>query len=121
MAFFLVDDQFHGHPKARKATLEAVGLWTVAGSHCTAYKTDGFVPEWFVTNWPKGKQVAARLVTAGLWRKGESEGEQGYWFHDWLDIHRTATELEAERERARDRQRKRRQKLAAIRDKEGNE
>lgn len=118
MAFFLVDDQFHGHPKARKATLEAVGLWTVAGSHCTAYKTDGFVPSWFVAGWPKGRQAAAKLVAAGLWVECESEGEQGYRFHDWLDIHRTSAELEAERDRARERQRKRRRKLAQIRDEE---
>ena len=115
MAFFLVDDQFHGHPKARRAGLAAVGLWSVAGSHCTAYKTDGFVPEWFVAGWPKGKRLATELVAAGLWSECEQEGEQGYRFHDWHDIHRTAAEMEAERERNRDRQRKRRQKLAELR------
>ncbi|MBU2693852.1 hypothetical protein [Pimelobacter sp. 30-1] len=118
MAFFLVDDQFHGHPKARRAQLEAIGLWTVAGSHCTAYRTDGFVPTWFVSGWPRGKQAATRLVAAGLWRESEQEGEPGYQFHDWHDIHRTAEELEAERERARDRQRKRRRRLAELRDEE---
>lgn len=110
MAFFLVDDQFHGHPKVRKATLEAVGLWTVAGSHCRAYKSDGFVPLWFVIGFPKGKQSAARLVSAGLWRRETFEGEEGYRFHDWHHIHDPADEIERQREMGRTRQRKRRAK-----------
>lgn len=110
MAYFLVDDQFHGHPKARKARLEAVGLWTVAGSYCRAYKSDGFVPEWFVTGWPKGKQLADRLVSQGLWRKETHEGEPGYRFHDWHHIHDAADEIERQREKGRERQRKRRAK-----------
>ena len=118
MAFFLVDDQFHGHPKARRAQLEAIGLWTVGGSHCTAYKTDGFVPDWLVEGWPRGHRAAARLVAAGLWFPGEQDGEQGYRFHDWHDIHRTSEELVAERKRARERQRKRRKRLAELRDQE---
>ena len=111
MAFFNVDDQFHGHPKPRRAGLAAVGLWTVAGSHCRAYKSDGFVPEWYVATWPNGKSVAKHLIAAGLWHECEQEGEQGYRFHDWLDINETSDELEARRAAARDRQRKRRNRL----------
>lgn len=116
MAFFLVDDQFHGHPKARKSALEAVGLWTVAGSHCRAYKSDGFVPEWFVLGWPKGKQLASRLVSAGLWKTAEQDGETGWMFHDWHHIHDPADEIERQREMGRARQRKRR---AAARQESG--
>lgn len=110
MAYFLVDDQFHGHPKPRKATLEAVGLWTVAGSHCRAYKSDGFVPEWFIAGWPKGKQLAGRLVSQGLWLEATQDGERGYRFHDWHHIHDPADEIERQRELGRARQRKRRAK-----------
>jgi hypothetical protein len=115
VAFFNVDDQFHGHPKARKAGLAAVGLWTVAGSHCRAYKSDGFVPAWFVDGW-KARRGAAQLVAAGLWHECEQEGEQGWRFHDWHDINETADELEKNRQRARDRQRKRRARLQSLRD-----
>lgn len=110
MAYFLVDDQFHGHPKARKAALEAVGLWTVAGSYCRAYKSDGFVPEWYVNGWPRGKQIAARLVEANLWSKDSHDGEIGFRFHDWHHIHDPADEIERQRELGRQRQRRRRAK-----------
>jgi hypothetical protein len=83
MPWFPVDDAFHGHPKARRAGFEAIGLWTVAGSYCMAYLTDGFVPEWFVKEKPRGVALAKRLVAAGLWRVGENDGEGGWWFHDW--------------------------------------
>jgi hypothetical protein len=63
--------------------MEAVGLWTLAGSHCMAYLTDGFVADWWVKEKPKGVALAKRLVAAGLWRVGECAGDQGYWFHDW--------------------------------------
>lgn len=83
MSWFPVDDAFHGHPKARRAGFEAIGLWTVAGSYCMAYLTDGFVPEWFVKEKPKGLALAKRLITAELWRPSEKDGEQGFQFHDW--------------------------------------
>jgi hypothetical protein len=111
MAFFNVDDQFHGHPKARKAGLAAVGLWTVAGSHCRAYKSYGFVPNWFVANWPQGKRLAGQLVTAGLWAEDEQEGEQGWRFHDWPHLYDLPDETERQREQGRERQRRRRQRL----------
>lgn len=120
MAWFNVDDHFHSHPKARRAGLEAIGLWTIAGSHCRAHKSNGFVPEWLVLSWPRGKATAKRLVTAGLWHADEEEGEPGWRFHDWLDIHNDADELEKQRQAARDRQRKRRAKLEELRNGVGN-
>jgi hypothetical protein len=83
VSWFPVDDAFHSHPKARRAGMEAVGLWTVSGSFCMAYLTDGFVPEWFVKEKPRGMALAKRLVDAGLWRSGTHDGEEGWWFHDW--------------------------------------
>jgi hypothetical protein len=121
MPFFLVDDQFHSHPKLRKAGLEAIGMWTAAGSWSQAYKQQGFVPEYEVAAWPRGKRLAAKLVEAGLWHPGEDDaGEPGWWFHDWLDIHPTADEIEKQRERARERQRKRRARLAEMQDEQGS-
>jgi len=118
MAFFNVDDQFHSHPKQRRAGLAAVGLWTLAGSHCRAYKSDGFVPAWFVEDRGReAKRAAEQLINAGLWMHCEEAGEIGYRFHDWLDINSASDEVERQREKARERQRKRRAKLEELRDK----
>lgn len=114
MPFFNVDDQFHSHPKPRRAGLAAVGLWTVAGSWSQAHKQEGFVPDWFIASWPQGKKLAAELVKAALWRVGDREGEAGHWFHDWLDIHYTADEIEAQRQKNRERQRARRKRLSEL-------
>nr|WP_052741242.1 hypothetical protein [Mycobacterium sp. UM_NZ2] len=83
MSWFPVDDAFHGHPKARRAGFEALGLWVISGSYCMAYLTDGFVPAWFVKEKPRGPALAKRLVDAELWIVGEKDGEKGWWFHDW--------------------------------------
>ena len=108
MVWFPVDDAFHGHPKTRKAGLEAVGLWTVSGSFCMAYLTDGFVPEWFVKSLPRGLAMAKRLVEANLWYVGECDGERGFWFHDWKPWC-TKEHVLAARENARQRKAKSRE------------
>ena len=83
MSWFKVDDSLAGHPKPRRAGLPAMGLWVVAGAFCGQNLTDGFVPEWYVASWPRGKQHAAALVSAGLWTESESNGESGWQFHEW--------------------------------------
>jgi len=116
MPWFKVDDTLHSHPKPRRAGLPAMGLWALSGSYCMAYKTDGFVPEWFVSSWPQGRKHADALAKAGKWEPGEKDGEVGWFFHDWLDYQPSSDEIEADREHARDRQRKRRQKLRESRE-----
>lgn len=108
MSWFPVDDAFHSHPKARKAGMEAIGLWTLAGSHCMAYLTDGFVADWWIKEKPRGTALAKRLASAGLWSRGECDGEQGYWFHDWKPECTKAHVLSA-RENARKRKQKQRE------------
>lgn len=76
-----------------------------------AYKTDGFVPEWFVVTFPQGRRHAETLVRVGLWGNATQNGEEGYQFHDWLHYQQSAEEIERDRERARERQRNFRQKL----------
>lgn len=120
MPWFKVDDTLHSHPKSRKAGLEAMGLWSVSGSYCMAYKTDGFVPEWFVTGWRNGRKLADVLVKAGKWEIGEKDGEAGWFFHDWLDYQPSSDEIEKDRENARDRQRKRREHLRQARSGDGD-
>ncbi|SHS64837.1 Uncharacterised protein [Mycobacteroides abscessus subsp. abscessus] len=107
--WFPVDDAFHSHPKAQRAGDEALGMWVRAGSHCMAYLTDGFVAEWWVKQQPKGVAKARKLVDAELWRRGENDGEPGWWFHDWKPENLKVNVLAA-REQARQRKAKSRQK-----------
>lgn len=71
MTYGQVDDQLHGHPKAHTAGLAAMGLWTLAMSHCMAYLTDGKVCRATATRLAGSDVVAtelgAVLVAAGLW------------------------------------------------------
>jgi len=113
MPYFYVDDHAHSHPKFRRAGLEAVGLWTMAGSWARAHKQDGFVPEWFVATWPKGMRLAAALVVSELWSPATQGGEDGWTYHDWLDIHDGSDQVEQQRVKNRERQRKRRAALRA--------
>jgi hypothetical protein len=106
MPHFRVDDGLNNHPKARQAGLEAMGLWSLCGSYCMAYLTDGFVPEWYVKSWPKGAALAKRLVTARLWYPAEVDGECGWSYHEWRQD--TKAQILADREKAR--QRKARQR-----------
>lgn len=102
MAWFKVDDQLHSHPKAGRAGLAAMGLWTLAGSHCMSYLTDGVVERWFVESKPHGVKLAAALVKAGLW----DEHEDGWVFHDWDEFQPTSEKVLEDRAEARDRMRK---------------
>lgn len=111
MAWYKVDDTLHSHPKVRRASLGALGLWTACGSYCMAYKTDGFVPAYVAHAYPRGKSLSAELVRVGLWHNETRNGEPGYLFHDWLDYQQSAEEIERDRQRARERSRKYRKNL----------
>lgn len=104
MPHFRVDDALHSHPKAQRAGDEALGMWARAGSFCMAYLTDGFVPEWWVRQQPKGIAKAKKLIAAGLWLGGaEHEGEQGFRFHEFVGPGRqdSRSQIEADREKWR--------------------
>lgn len=117
MPWFRVDDTFHSHPKARTAGLNAIGLWTLAGSHAMAYKLEGRVPDYFIDGFKRdGARAADMLVRQGLWLPEGSD----YRFHDWDDYQPSADEIERDRERARERQRKFRKKLRGIDPEEGD-
>ena len=102
MAWFNADDKMHSHPKSRAAGLEAIGLWTLAGTYCTDYLTDGAVPEWFVESWPKGKALAGKLVAAGLWEATPD----GWQFLSWAEYQRTKEQVLAAKEKAAERKQK---------------
>jgi hypothetical protein len=108
VTWFKVDDGLYGHPKAMAAGLEAMGLWTLCGSYCGRYLTDGFVPATYVRSLGERTRLARRLVAAGLWYEDEKDGQKGWSFHEWEHYQPTRSDVEADREAARTRQRKHR-------------
>lgn len=109
MPHFRVDDGFDGHPKTVRAGDDALGMWVRAGAWCMRYLTDGFVPEWWVKQQPKGVAKAKKLVAAELWDDGtEKDGEKGYQFHEFVGPGRqdSREKIEADREFARRRKQK---------------
>ena len=102
MAWFKVDDGFHGHPKVLDLSLAAVGLWSLAGSWSAKYLTDGFVPEKTLHRLGASRAEADELVTAGLWLTVPG----GWRFKDWEHYQPVKEEVEAEREAARERMKK---------------
>jgi hypothetical protein len=109
VTWFKMDDAFHSHPKARRAGLQAIGLWSVSGSYCANYLTNGFVDVPFVKTWPSGIKLATKLVEAGLWLPTERDGQPGWQFHDWDKYQPTKEQVEIEREAARNRKAKSRE------------
>lgn len=95
MPWVKLDDSLHGHPKAAKAGLEALGLHMLAMSHCGQYSPHGHVAQEFVREKAgnKGTKLAARLVESGLW---ETNGT-GWLIHDWSEYNPTLAQIEADR------------------------
>jgi hypothetical protein len=102
MAWFNADDKMHSHPKSRVAGLEAMGLWLLAGTYCTDYLTDGAVPLWFVESWPRGKQLAQKLIKSGFWK---ADGED-FQFLSWAEYQRTKKQVLEAKEKAAERKEK---------------
>jgi hypothetical protein len=75
MTYFKIDDGFYDHPKVmslprgpiRKG---AVSLWSLAGSWCCRYLTDGLLPETRVVELGGAMKEADALVAARLWHPG---------------------------------------------------
>lgn len=93
MAWFKIDDGFHGHPKIVGVSTSAVGLWTLAGTWASQYLTDGVVPSAMVARLGGSKDDADALVTAGLW----IASPEGYTFHDWSVYQPDAASTKAKR------------------------
>lgn len=111
MPWFKVDDGFHGHPKVVELSLSAVGLWTLAGSWCAKYLTDGFVPKKTVTRLGGDVEQAQELVTSDLWFTAQG----GYEFKDWAHYQPLKEAVEAERAAAQERMRKARASKKGVR------
>jgi hypothetical protein len=94
MTYFKVDDHFHSHPKILTLGLDAVGLWTLAGSWSGEQLTDGFIPVSLITRLGGSESTALALVNAGLWEHAPN----GYQFHDWAAHNATKAQVEESRE-----------------------
>lgn len=119
MSHFWVDDMLHSHPKARKAGLRAMGLWTVCGSFmCGPHGSkDGTIDREDVERIARDhgendwRAMAQKLLTCGkrdqvgLWE----ETENGYRFHDFHH-YRPGTDKDQIR-KERDAARKRRARM----------
>ena len=99
MPWFKVDDGFHGHPKAVELSLAAVGIWTLSGSWCAKYLTDGVITLRAIERMGGDDPLAQELVARGLWL----EIAGGFMFKDWEDYQPLKAAIEAERLAARER------------------
>lgn len=107
MVDFRVDDGFQWHPKTAGMSLQAVGLWTLAGTWCARYLTDGYIPGDILQPMVGRNRAALQeLVDRNLL----VEYADGFQFHNWLQYQRSRADVEAERERWRVRQQRARQK-----------
>lgn len=110
--FTRLDDHFWAHPKVLNCSDGAIALWVRALSWVGFQLTDGFVPHQCLRLLRGRKRDADMLVAAGLWVRGECDGQLGYWFHDFTDWNNAATrgEVEKRRKRGHDRVIKHREK-----------
>ncbi|WP_394253664.1 hypothetical protein [Arthrobacter pityocampae] len=107
MPWFKVDDGFHGHPKVLALSAADVGVWTLAGTWCAQYLTDGQIAMSAITRLGGTAKNCKALVAAGMWIDNQ---DGTYQFKDWDDYQPMKSDVEAERDAARERMRKVRSK-----------
>ena len=113
MPWFMVDDKLHGHRKTARVSVEAMGLWVLAGSWCADNLEDGFVPDYVARKIDsKAARHASSLVAAGFWDVAERDGEKGWQFHDWDRFQPTRAQVEKKRADAAERMRRNREAKA---------
>jgi len=113
VTWFYVDDNFSTHPKCIGISMEAVGVWTMAGTWCARHLTDGYIPAdaLVMVCGKKVARAAQELVTRSLW----THTGDGFQFIDWTQWQKPRSEIEARRAATRARQeawRKRQQEKA---------
>jgi hypothetical protein len=120
MAWFKVDDGFTNSKPVlripRRYRLQAVGLWTMAGTWSAKEETDGFIPEYVLEELCGTSGIAGQLVQAGLWEivNGSSSNPvgivsasskdphlPGWVYRNWSKYQPTKAELEENREKER--------------------
>lgn len=103
MPWFRLEDNFHHHPKVRRAGNAATGLWVRCGTYSAQYLTDGTIPAEVAHDYGRPREIEA-LLAARLW----IEKDDGFLMPDYLDYNPSAEQVRADRARARERQARRR-------------
>lgn len=106
MPWFKVDDGFHGHPKVVELELASVGLWTLAGSWCAKYLTDGRITSKTVQRLGGDGRLIGELVEARLWVETPDDPDYDFAFKDWSAYQPLKEVVEAERSAAQERMKK---------------
>jgi hypothetical protein len=112
MTWTKLDDNFHGHPKVRRAWRNpiAFGLHVLALNYCACHDLDGKVPAEFTEDQVPSQSDRAgaieHLVACGLWKPNGS----GWQIHDYHDYHPSRAEIRAKRDK--DAERKRRERAS---------
>jgi hypothetical protein len=90
-----LDDSLDNHPKARRAGLEALGLWTRSIAHAAGYLTDGHIDVGWLEERAgrQSKKLGDLLVVSGLWEPNSD----GFLIHDYLDYNPSREEVLAKR------------------------
>ena len=82
MTWAKVDDQWWMHPKVLPLPMAARGLWTTALSYCGQRQSPHVPSAWVdMVAGDEGHNLAAALVTVGLW----VEQDDGWEIHDWSE------------------------------------
>lgn len=101
MAWFKVDDGLHSSRKMmsipKRGRWAAIGLWTVAGSWCADQLTDGYVPDYMLTEWGSPPSAPDALVDSGLWERESG----GYLFCNWHEYQPSKQDVDSERAASR--------------------
>lgn len=112
MAWYMVDDKFHSHPKVksipREVRAEAIGTWTLCGAYSADHMLDGFVPGYMVDDLGGTQAGVQALVDVGLWKT--EKRRQGYKVVNWSQWQKTREQIE--QKRAEDAERKRKARSA---------
>lgn len=105
--WFKIDDKLHDHRKVQvlleRGHLDAIGLWTVAGSWSGDHMSDGLVSGFVLGRWsPDWRALAQQLVDVGLWAQEDTDdGRTHFRFHDWTVYNDPKSKILADREAER--------------------
>jgi hypothetical protein len=99
MAWFKVDDGFFSSRKVlmipRAMRAKCLGIWVQAGTWSAKELTDGHVPGYVLDELGGIPEERDELIRVGLWLP---DGEDGIYFHDWLDFQPSREETLVKRE-----------------------
>lgn len=99
MPWARVDDGFHGHPKVRRTSLAALGLWVRALSYVAHYETDGAIDEDTMLSLSSSRRGVRKLMDelleTGLLDRADDGGLR---IHDYLDYNPSREEVSARRQ-----------------------